>query len=148
MRALLIRRPWIDLILAGKKVWEIRGSRTSFRETIALIPNHSGTVIGVCDLVDCIGPLTAEQFRKNARKAGMRPSEATLGYYRQTYAWVFEKPRNVEVAHSISASVQGRVIWVRLDGSRVEREILTNNSRLVVALEGQVPSGALSIQMS
>ena len=122
MRALLIRRPWIDLILGGKKTWEIRGSRTSVRETIGLVPSGSGTVIGVCGVVDCVGPLTAEQFRKNANKAGMGPSEATLGWYRQTYAWVLEKPRilkrPVKYQHPY-----GAVIWVRLDG-RVEREIL------------------------
>ncbi len=90
MRALVIRRPWIDKILEGEKIWEIRGSRTSVRGQIGLIASRSGTVVGICDLVDCIGPLTAGEFRKNAKKAGMRPSEATLGYYRQTYAWVLE----------------------------------------------------------
>jgi hypothetical protein len=122
LRALLIRQPWIDRILAGKKVWEIRGSRTSIRETIALIPSRSGTVIGVCDLVDCIGPLTAEQFRKNARKAGMRPGEARLGSYRQTFAWVLKKPRTLKWPVPYRHP-SGAVIWVRLDG-RVEREIL------------------------
>lgn len=122
MRALLIRHPWIDLILAGKKVWEIRGSRTSFRETIALIPSRSGTVIGVCDLVDCIGPLTAEKFRKNAKKAGMRPDEATLGSYRKTYAWVLERPRKLKWPVPYRHP-SGAVIWVRLDG-RVEGKIL------------------------
>ena len=76
MRALLIRHPHIDKILEGTKTWEIRGSRTLFRERIALVASGSGTVVGVCDLVDCVGPLTPEQFRTNAKKAGMRPSEA------------------------------------------------------------------------
>lgn len=121
MRALLIRHPHIDNILAGKKKWEIRGSRTSVRETIALVASGSGTVIGVCDLVDCIGPLTANQFRRNAMKAGMRPSEAALGYYRQTYAWVMAKPRRLKqpVPYEHPA---GAVIWVKLD-CKVEREI-------------------------
>ena len=87
LRALLIRRPWIDKILDGEKTWEIRGSRTAIRGTIALVPSGSGTVFGVCDLVDCIGPLTEEIFRKNTKKAGMRSDQATLGYYRNTYAW-------------------------------------------------------------
>jgi hypothetical protein len=122
LRALLIRHPWIDLILNAKKVWEIRGSRTLFRETIGLVPSGSGAVVGVCDLVDCIGPLTAEQFCKNAKKAGMRPSEAKLGWYRQTYAWVVEKPRYLK--HPVPyRHPSGAVIWVRLD-TRVEREIL------------------------
>ena len=60
LRALLIRHPWTDLILDGKKCWEIRGSATSVRGTIGLVPSGSGTIVGVCDVVDCIGPLTAE----------------------------------------------------------------------------------------
>jgi len=121
MRALVIRRPFVDRILDGKKTWEIRGSRTSVRGPIALIASRSGTVIGVCDLVDCIGPLRAGEFRRNAMKAGMRPSEARLGYYRQTYAWVVKNPRRlvrpVEYQHP-----SGAVIWVRLEPG-VERRI-------------------------
>ena len=114
------------MILAGKKTWEIRGSRTTVRETIGLIPSGSGTVTGVCDLVDCIGPLTAEEFRKNARKAGMLPSEAQLGWYQQTYAWVMESPTNFErpVAYEHPS---GAVIWVRLDVG-VERQIQKQRS--------------------
>ena len=76
MRAMLIRSPHIDKILAGKKTWEIRGSRTNFREQIGLIRSRSGKVLGVCELVDCLGPLTADEYRKNARKMGIKPSEA------------------------------------------------------------------------
>ena len=116
MRALLIRRPWIDKILDGEKTWEIRGSRSSVRGQIGLIASRTGTVVGVCDLVDCIGPLTADQFRKNAKKAGMRPSEATLGYYRQTYAWVLEKPRRLKQPVPYKHP-SGAVIWVRLEAA-------------------------------
>jgi hypothetical protein len=78
--------------------------------------------VGVCDLVDYIGPLTAEEFLKNAKKAGMRPSEATLGWYRQTYAWVLEKPRMLKRPVPYQHP-SGAVIWVRLEGS-MERTIL------------------------
>lgn len=121
LRALLIRRPWIDMILDGQKTWEIRGARTSVRGQIGLIASRSGTVIGVCDLVQCVGPLTAAEFRSNAKKAGMRPSEATLGYYRETFAWVMTKPhylkRPVPYQHP-----PGAVIWVRLEVA-VEKKI-------------------------
>src|ERR1035441_1047339 len=121
MRALLIRRPWIDMILDGEKTWEIRGSRTFVRGQIGLIASRTGTVVGVCDLVDCIGPLTAEEFRKNAKKVGVCPGEATLGRYRQTYAWVTAKPRSLKQPVPYEHPF-GAVIWVRLDG-KVEREI-------------------------
>lgn len=52
MRAALIRRSWIDMILDGQKTWEIRCARTSVRGRIGLIASRSGTVIGVCDLGD------------------------------------------------------------------------------------------------
>jgi hypothetical protein len=122
LRALLIRHPHIDNILAGRKTWEMRGSRTLVRETVGLIASGSGKVIGVCDLVDCVGPLTEEQFRKNAKKAGIRPSEAQLGWYRQTYAWVLKKPlllkRPVPYEHP-----SGAIIWVKLD-DKVARNIV------------------------
>jgi len=122
MRALLVRYPWIDKILDGEKTWEIRGSRTTVGGTVGLVPSGSGTVVGVCDVVDCIGPLTPEVFRKNANKAGMKSSEATLGHYRQTYAWVLPKPpylqRPVPYEHP-----HGAVIWVQLD-DKIERKIL------------------------
>jgi ASCH domain len=127
LRALLIRHPWIELIFDEKKTWEIRGGRASIRGQVGLIASRSGTVIGVCDLVDCLGPLTAEQFRKNAKKAGMRPSEATLGYYRQNYAWVFEKPRLLK-RPVLYQHPSGAVIWVKLDG-KVERKILEQFGR-------------------
>lgn len=120
IRALLIRRQWIDKILDGKKTWEIRGSKTSIRGTIGLIPCGSGTVVGVCDVIDCVGPLSANMFRENATKAGMRPSEAKLGWYRNTYAWVLSNPRYLKPV--LYEHPSGAVIWVILDAA-VKRAI-------------------------
>ena len=58
VRALLIRPEPLHKILIGNKTWEMRGSATKIRETIGLIPSRSGTVLALCDLVDCIGPLS------------------------------------------------------------------------------------------
>lgn len=120
-RALLIRHPWIDMILDGKKTWEIRGSKIALRGVIGLIPSRSGTVAGVCEVVDCIGPLSAGEFRKNAKKAGMRPSEAELGWYRNTYAWVLTNPRYLKRPVPYKHP-SGAVIWVSLN-SRTQRAI-------------------------
>jgi ASCH domain len=119
--ALLIRHPWIDQILKGKKTWEIRGSRTWVRGQIGLIASRSGTVIGVCDLVDCLGPLTTREYRKNAKKAGMSPKAATLGHYRKTFAWVVKNPRNLKRPVKYQHP-SGAVIWVRLEPA-VEKKI-------------------------
>ena len=114
MKALIIRKPWLDRILAGSKTWEIRGGRTKIRETIGLIESRSGTVVGLCDLVDCRGPLTAAEFRQNARKAGMAPADATLGGYANTYAWVLANARRLKTPVPYNHP-SGAVIWVALD---------------------------------
>jgi len=114
-RGLLIRHPWIDMILDGQKTWEIRGSRTAIRGTIGLIAAGSGTITGVCEVVDCHGPLSANMFRKNAAKAGIRPSEVLLGHYRNTYAWVLANPTRLKKPVRYEHP-SGAVIWVSLDG--------------------------------
>jgi len=120
-RALLIRHPWIDMILDGKKTWEIRGTNTAIRGVIGLIPSRSGTIAGVCEVVDCIGPLSDREFRKNAKKAGMRPCEAELGWYRNTYAWVLTSPRYLQRPVPYKHP-SGAVIWVNLD-RRIQQAI-------------------------
>ena len=49
--------------------------------------------MGLCELVDCFGPLTAEEFRTNTRKAGMVQARAILGGYVNTFGWVLANAR-------------------------------------------------------
>ncbi|MEC7583714.1 MAG: ASCH domain-containing protein [Planctomycetota bacterium] len=51
MKGLLVKQPWIDKILSGKKTWELRGSATRNLGKIALLESGSGLVVGTCDLV-------------------------------------------------------------------------------------------------
>jgi predicted kinase len=121
MRALLIRSPHIEKILDGEKTWEIRGARTNIREQVGLIRSGSGTVIGVCDVVDCIPILTDEQFRRNARKTGSKPSEVSLGYYKNTFAWVLANPQYLKAPVPYKHPT-GAIIWVKLD-AQVEKAV-------------------------
>ena len=121
MRALLIKSEYIVKILDGKKTWEIRGSRTNIRGTIGLIRSGSSEVVGVCDVVDCIGPLTEKQFRANARKAGMKSSEAEIGHYNRTFAWVLANPRSLKLP-VLYKNPSGAVIWVKL-GAQAGRSV-------------------------
>jgi predicted kinase len=121
MRALLIHSPHIEKILDGRKTWEIRSARTNIREQVGLIRSGSGSIIGVCDVVDCIGPLTEDQFRKNARRAGMKPSEASLGYDDKTFAWVLANPQYLKAPVSYKHPT-GAIIWVKLD-AQVEKAV-------------------------
>lgn len=61
-KALVIREPWIDLILSGKKSWEMRGQRPAFRGWLGLIRKGSGRVSCIARLVDVGHPLTEDEM--------------------------------------------------------------------------------------
>jgi hypothetical protein len=107
---LLIKEYWLDKILAGTKTWEIRSRATARRGPIALIQSKSGQVVGTCEVVDVVGPLTAAELNRNHRRAGFR----TDRLHGPTYAWVLRGarrlPKPVRYRHP-----QGAVIWVKLD---------------------------------
>jgi hypothetical protein len=58
-RALIIREPWISLILSGEKTWEMRTSWTSVRGWIALARQGTNSIAGLAYLSDCRQPLSA-----------------------------------------------------------------------------------------
>ena len=51
MQGLIIRQPYIDMILDGRKTWEMRSKRCNRRGQIALIQQGTKTVVGVADVV-------------------------------------------------------------------------------------------------
>lgn len=56
-RALIIRQPWLELILSGKKTAEMRTSYTKIRGAIGLIEQGSGLILGQCELYDSTKPM-------------------------------------------------------------------------------------------
>lgn len=116
-RGLLILKEHLDKILAGTKTWEVRGRATARRGPIALIESKSGRVVGTCEIIDVVGPLTLAELRRNAARTAFTPKELP---YSSTYAWVVRNARRltrpVPYEHP-----GGAVIWVRLEPSVVRR---------------------------
>src|SRR5688572_18302418 len=77
----------------ARKTWEIRGRRTAIRGKIALTQAGIGLVVGTCDLIDVLGPLTLNDLRRNAPKLGQVRSDVTTTPYKKTYAWVLKDVR-------------------------------------------------------
>ena len=110
MDALIIKRPWIDLILSGKKIWEIRGNLTRKRGKIELIQSTSGLVIGCCELIDCI-KLDISEYKKSIKKHCI--DNVSKLPYKSIYAWVISNP--IRYKSSIPYKhPKGAIIWVKL----------------------------------
>ena len=118
MTGLVIKSPWIDLILQGRKTWEIRGKNTAQRGRIALIKSKSGCIIGTCRLVDCVGPLSLSQLRETTDKHHIPLEGLTELPYEKTYAWVMAEPKLLDQPIPYKHP-SGAVIWVRLAAGNV-----------------------------
>ena len=121
MRALVIRSPWVEMILAGTKCWELRKAATNIRGRIALIRGGSGLVVGTAELVDCIGPMSRAQLSREYEKH--RAPDARLQESGYEYAWVLQS------VHALRPPVpyphpSGAVIWVDLSRAGVTDEQL------------------------
>ncbi len=110
MDSLIIKKEYLDKILSGEKLWEIRGSRTNKRCTIGLIQSGSGKIIGECKLIDCIGPLTKEEYIINKNK---HCSLNTNLKYAKTYAWILKDAKRYkkEIPYK---HPKGAIIWVKV----------------------------------
>ena len=110
MKALIIKKPWIDYILDGNKIWEIRGSNTKIRGKIELIQSGSGLVVGSCEIIDC-KELTLEEYAKNIDKHNIQ--EVHILPYNKTYAWVISNVKRYEIPRKYKHP-NGAIIWVNL----------------------------------
>lgn len=112
-RGLIIKKEFLDLIFSAAKTWEIRGTRTKVEGRIGLIESGSGKVMGDAELVECVGPLSLAELKRNARKAGTIPSKIDELPYEKTYAWVMKNARRSRKPKSY-IHPRGAIIWVKL----------------------------------
>lgn len=110
-RALIVRQPWIDLILSGQKTWEMRSQKTNVRGRIGLIEQGTGLIVGECHLDDVAEPV--DNFNPGwGYHLHKVDNFALLEKWR--FPWVlsgavrYEKP--IPYQHP-----KGAVIWVKLN---------------------------------
>lgn len=116
---LVIKSPWIDLILRGEKTWEVRTRQTAARGRVALIRSKSGLIVGTCRIVDCLGPLSMDEMLASQDRHRV-PPELLAEYCRpgQTYVWVIADARPLDPPIPYRHP-SGAVIWVRLTRQNV-----------------------------
>jgi hypothetical protein len=109
MKGLIIKQPYIDNILSGRKTWEIRGGNTKTRGKIELIQSGSGLVVGCCEIVDCL-PLDKDSFVANKEKHLI---QSEVLPYNKTFAWVIENAKRYDKPRKYKHPC-GAIIWVNL----------------------------------
>lgn len=118
MDGLLIREPWIGLILSGRKTWEMRTTGCRKRGRVALIRAGSGLVVGVAEIVGSLDPLdTLDAYAAGEPYHAIGPAEqraAFEGNWRTPWILrnVLALPRPVPYRHP-----SGAVTWVTLDAT-------------------------------
>jgi hypothetical protein len=114
MRGLIIRTKPLNNILASRKTWEIRGSRTKIRGTIGLIESGSGTIVGCCELIDCKGPLSLSEMQHTVEKHGISREDLEQNLpYPYSYAWVLSNARRFRQPKPYDHPL-GAIIWVKI----------------------------------
>lgn len=110
MKGLIIKPYWADLILSGKKTWEIRGFNTNVRGEIAIIKSGTGLIYGTAVLTNSF-PVTQEALIQGERNHRIQDVNTVL--YKHPHAWEISSPKvysePVPYKHP-----QGAVIWVTL----------------------------------
>lgn len=97
MKGLVIRQPWIDLILSGKKTWEMRSKPTKVKGLIGLIRAKSGTVVGTARLVESKPALTRASYMAHQDKHAIPESMLDEVTERKwVYPWVLDEIRSLK----------------------------------------------------
>lgn len=135
MKGLIIREPWIGLILAGRKTWEMRSKPTRYRGSVGLIRKGTGLVVGVAEIVDSPPPLNPDSFRAARDKHGIPPEKDTevlqAGWI---CPWVLHDIRVLQRPVS-AAQKSGAVTWVTLPRaaiSEIERQCERDGATRVI----------------
>ncbi len=113
-RTLLVKEPWVSLLLDGQKVWELRRSSTKVRGRIGLTPAGSGLIFGRANLRHVHGPFTAEELREH-RDKHLVDDEFLEEYAagKPLYAWELRAVHRY-LSPAPFHHPRGAVIWVKL----------------------------------
>lgn len=110
---LIVKAPWSDLILDGKKKLEIRGCRTSKRGIVGIIEGGSGEIKGLVDIAGC-RELTEESFDRERKQHCIQNVPWQMLPYKKVYGWQMKYPTRFKKPVKYNHP-KGAVLWVRAE---------------------------------
>lgn len=114
-RALIVREPWIGLILSGRKTWEMRSTGTSIRGLIGLIQQGTNLIVGTAELVDSLPKLSNQEMLAHFDKHRINAADIDSGEtWRWRYPWVLKNASTL-VPSTRFKFKSGAVRWVHVE---------------------------------
>ncbi|EOV0133021.1 TPA: ASCH domain-containing protein [Vibrio parahaemolyticus] len=110
-KGLIIDTPWIDLILDGKKCWEMRSTGTQYRGHVALIKKGTGNIVGLSVLVDSLPSLPDKELMSFYHNHQVNYAERP-DLIKWNTPWVLNETKRIEPIPYTHP--RGAVIWVNL----------------------------------
>ena len=127
MKAIIIDEQWIELILDGKKTWEMRPASTKERGLIGLIKKGTKQIHGVANLVDCLAKIEPHKLMGNQKYHAIPTRRFRFAIdMNWLNPWVLAGARRL--TRPVSYVHKSQVSWVNLDLA-VEEAILKQIGR-------------------
>lgn len=116
-RGLIIREPWVGMIVDGRKTWEIRSRDTDIRGRIGLIRGGSGLIVGSAELYGTF-PVTKGELLESMDQHGMSRAEVLALFkpgsnYHKPWVWMMRDSKPFTPPRPYTHP-NGAVIWVLL----------------------------------
>ena len=108
---LIVKNPWLDLILSRDKTWEIRDTQTKQRGKIHLaLSGAGGRIVGQCHITDSVA---IDKITLRTTFPKHRIKDLARITYRRPHAWVLSKARRYKKPF-VYSHPQGAIKWVKL----------------------------------
>ena len=108
---LVMKNPWVDLILSRKKSWEIRDAPTKQRGKIHLaLSGAGGRIVGQCHITDSFA---IDKGKLGNHFSKHRIKDLALITYRRPHVWVLSKALRYKTPF-VYSHPQGAIKWVKL----------------------------------
>jgi hypothetical protein len=113
MRCLKIDDKWVNLILSGKKTWEIRTRNTNIRERIAIGNTKTKCCVGYATLVDSFEMTVSEILQHNDKHQANDFIRQNANGSETLFVWVLKdvKAEHEPKPYSYSGGSWSKTSW-------------------------------------
>ena len=109
---LVVKNPWLEMILSKKKTWEIRDAHTKQRGKIHLaLSGAGGRIVGQCHITDSFA-IGRHELGEHVAKHCIENLAGTVTY-RRPHVWVLSKARRYTKPF-VYSHPRGASKWVKL----------------------------------